>query len=438
MSSILIKNANICNAEGNAFLSDILIKNGKIHKITNNIPEKNVEKSINADNNLVMPGFIDIHTHVGEQTGAYEPADDFLKLSSIALLNGITSFFSFITKTEKLSLEDKVKIVEKKAKNSLCDYGFHLSPIRFDTTSLKDIEKLISKGYKTFKLYTTYRQAGLYSSYAQIEDFANFLKTYDTTLLVHCEDDEVLNLHKNKFLNDARTFFLSRPQQAEVEAVKKMINICNRTRQKFHIVHVSCAESVELIIQAKNKNPITFETCPQYVFLNDELIKNNNANRYLCSPPLRSEENRLEMLKNINNIDCFATDHCPFTKEQKDKFPYPSGLPGIGALVPLFYNIFKDTPNLLVKHLSEMPAKITGIYPQKGLIAEGSDADLIILKNGKQSNIKSTFSECYDPYCNMTSSLEILYTIKSGKIAVKDNQIKSVHKTKNLNSSYNI
>lgn len=438
MSDLIIKNANICNAEDNIFLSDILIKNGKILKISENISENQASKVINANKEIVMPGFIDIHTHVGEQTGLYEPADDFLKLSSIAILNGITSFFSFVTENESLNLLDKIKIIEEKARHSLCDYGFHLTPIKFDSESLSKIENLINKGYKSFKLYTTYRQAGLYSSYIQIEEFANFLKRYHTTLLVHCEDDEILNLHKDKFLNDARTFYLSRPPQAETEAIKKIIKICKNTKQKIHIVHVSTAESVKILNHVKKDIPITFETCPQYMFINDELIKNDNANRFLCSPPLRSEENRQEMLKNINDIDCFATDHCPYTIEQKDTFPYPCGIPGTGALIPLFYNIFKDTPNLLVKHLSEMPAKISGIYPHKGIIKEGSDADLVVLASGKNKKIKSSFSDCYDPYSNMTSSLKILYVIKNGEITVQDNQIKSIPKTKNLNTSYNI
>ena len=376
-SKILIKNGNVI-LEDKVLKSDILIENVKISAIENIDYEIENCVQVNADGCYVMPGIIDMHTHLDDYIGNCYLADTYASASSVALKNGITTLFNFITQKNK-PIKEEVEIAldkisknanqlssdelvhrmrnynrmrKKDVKNPLCNFRFHLTPTNFSDESCKEIISLIENGYKTFKFYTTYKKAGIYFSYERIEEIINKFKEYDLTYLIHCEDEDILSsVDTTGFdFSNAFTHTLLRPAQAEVQAIGKILDIAERKKAKIHIVHTSTAEGAELIYKYKQKyDNVTNETCPQYLFLNENYLKAENGYRYLCTPPLRTKENTEIMKQYVkdNYFDVIATDHCAFLKKDKDGFKndignVPNGLPGIEALPGLVFNIYQN------------------------------------------------------------------------------------------------
>lgn len=436
MKSTLIKSGLVCFEDG-IRQSDVYIRNGKISLINS---QANADEIIDADGFYVLPGMIDVHTHLDDKIGKYELADTYKSGSEIAVFNGITTLFTFITQGNNESLNQAIKKAKSKANgNSFCDYGWHLTPTSFNKGNWSEIFECIGKGFKTFKFYTTYEYAGIYSSYDKLEKIFERLKKYDLTFLVHCEDNDIIEKESGKNYDFEKAFShtLLRPKGAEVTAIKKLIEIAKKYNIKLHIVHVSTSEGAELVKNARGKMQITCETAPHYLFLNDEYLKKEDGYKWICSPPLRDEKNMIEMQKKARDgyFDIYATDHCAFTKKDKELIvtnkdirKIPNGLAGIGALPHLTFKLYSDNFNNAVfelsRRLSVNPAKITGIYPRKGVIKEGSDADLIILNpNGKERDIKSSLSDVYETYPDFQTKLNFKYVFVRGNMIVIDDII---------------
>lgn len=434
--TLLIKNVKACISD-ELVKKDILIEDGKIVAIEDYIQADPGKEVINADSLYAVPGMIDIHTHLDDKIGEYDLADSYYTGSKIALMNGITSLFTFVTESQSCSLNNAIMMARNKADgNCLCDYHWHLTPTSFSRDDLFNITRLIEQGFTSYKLYTTYRQAGVFSDYNRIEQFAQFIKLSGGKLLIHCEDDMVLFQNQNayRYLNNAKSHSQVRPDYAEIKAIDSLLNICQKTQIPMHFVHISSYKSVEILMKVKDKLPITFETAPHYLFLNDEMLNLTNGYQLICSPPLRSEDNvkRMRYYALEGDFDCYATDHCAFYKRDKDlnKIDFrkvPNGIPGIGALVPLIYNLYEESGEKafiqMSKHLSENPARLTDIYPQKGTIAVGSDADLAILGIDNERSIEPSLQDVYNPYEYLSSKLNVYYTIKDGEIVVKNGEL---------------
>lgn len=416
--------------EGGPKETDLLLEDGLISdigKIDYRIDDCQIVDAKGLD---ILPGFIDIHTHLDDVIGSLPLADTWSTGSQIALQNGITTLCGFITQRPGQSLEEALAQTLDKAQNrSFCDFAFHLTPTSFEQNDWRYIEKLLSDGFRTFKFYTTYRSAGLFLDYLRLRDAMQRLSEMEATALVHCEDESVLEGAMDGITDFSDPFghARSRPPQAEIEAVIRILNIADKTRCHTHIVHVSTAKAAEIIFQAKGDVPVTCETCPQYLFLSDDRLKGKDGHRFICSPPLRDEQNRNQMLQLAQRgyFDILATDHCAFYKKDKDAQQedfrkVPNGLPGIGALVPLVNELSND-PAFLSYHLALMPAKIAGIYPRKGVIRKKSDADLVLLNiQGRNRDIKSSLADVYEPYERMTTRLEVKIVFLRGEKVIED------------------
>lgn len=353
-------------------------------------------------------------------------------------MNGITTIGSFITQQKNGSLKQAVNKAKRKASgNCYCDYFWHLTPTVFNEKGWKEIIAQVNEGFKTIKLYTTYRQAGIYSSYRDIERIFKKLKRYEITFLIHCEDDEYINkTSKNGFdYTDTFSYTKLRSEKAESIAVKKIIETAKRTGSRIHIVHVTSRAGINLINENRNKVNITCETAPHYLFLNNEKLKGKEGYKWFCTPPLRNEftRKRLYNLALKGYFDIYATDHCAFSRNDKnsryrDIRRIPSGVAGLGALSHLIYKLHSNRGNKgiidFARHLSTNPAKIFGLYPQKGVIKIGSDADLAIINpKDKRRMIKSSLSDTYETYKGYVTNLEFKYVILRGNIIVLNNQI---------------
>ncbi|MBM4386573.1 MAG: amidohydrolase family protein, partial [Deltaproteobacteria bacterium] len=383
-------------------------------------------------------GLMDFHVHLDDFAGGFPIADDFGTGSRAAILNGVTTLFSFATQRKNEGVFEAVnRMISKGSGKSFCDFSLHTTPISFEKKDWNEIEGLIEMGFMTFKFYTTYKESGLYMPYERLAGIFRRLASRGAVSLVHCEDHDVLDRAlspETDFRNPYSHTFM-RPEKAEVEGIRKVTGIARETCAKAHIVHVSTPEGLRLIKEARKESDITCETAPHYLFLNDDCLKRKNGHRFLCAPPLRSERARdlMESEAAHGSFDTFATDHCPFSKRDKDSNAadirkIPNGLAGTGSLFPMIYELLVKRHGKglseIAKRLSENPAKIAGIYPKKGTIRKGSDADLVIVRQeGAERPVVSSLSDVYETFEGFVTGLDFRYVLLRGDIVVKDNVI---------------
>jgi len=430
----LIKNGTVCFEDG-LRKSDILIEDGKFISFEN----ANSENFIDAAGCYILPGMIDIHTHLDDKIGNCYLADTYKTGSEVAVRNGITTIFSFVTQQLNDSLANALNIAINKAKgNSYCDYMWHLTPVSFVETDWKYIFDLIEKGFKTFKFYTTYKSAGLYCDYDMLNIIFTKLENYKVTILIHCEDNDIIeSANTNIDLKNSFSHTLLRPKEAEITAINKILNLSGKYKIKIHIVHVSTCEAAEILNNVKDKIATTCETAPHYLNLTDDYLKRDDGFKLICTPPLRNKLNVKDMKEKALDeyFDIYASDHCAFLKKDKNNSEskndvrlVPCGVAGLGALPHLTFKLYEDNlDNALMqmgKRLSENPAKITGIYPRKGTIKIGSDADFSVLEIGKsEKNIQSSISDVYETYENFKTNLNFKYVFLNGVPVVKNDML---------------
>ncbi|MDY0152214.1 MAG: dihydroorotase family protein, partial [Candidatus Cloacimonas sp.] len=288
----------------------------------------------------MIPGIFDFHVHIGEQIGGQQLADDWHSYARMAEQCGIEGIGVFVTEANGTSLADKLQHMREAAKDYHGRVFWHLTPCNLEPRSIINL-----LGADTdIKLYTTYREAGLYQSYEAIERFMTDMSSHKTRLLVHCEDDAIIADHsyRNPFFR-AADHSIRRPEKAEIVAVEKLLELSLKHKYPLHIVHVSCPKAALLIHQAKQEAKyITCETAPHYLLLNEEQLADPQGHRWLCSPPLRSENSRGLMVELLQDgiFDIIASDHCAFTVLQKDSgilHPEitPMGIAGSGTLFSL-------------------------------------------------------------------------------------------------------
>lgn len=433
----LIKDGIVFFEDG-ARESDLLLAEGKIEAVGSGLNIPSGCEIVDASGLAVLPGFIDFHTHIDDSIGGITLADDYRSGSAAAVLSGITTLLGFVTQKGTESLLEAVQASVAKVKNhSYCDVSFHLTPTRNDPAVWEEIQYLVSRGYKTFKFYTTYREAGLYCDDEMLEQNMKRLAALDARVLVHCEDQITLDKSEKADLDPASplSHAIWRPPRVEVSAIKKVLALTKKTGVETHVVHVSTAEGISLIDESRKDLNITCETAPHYLFLNDLALTSENGHRMLCTPPFRREANRaaLEQHAVDGKFDLFATDHCAFGKADKDHNrddvkKVPKGIPGVGALVPLMYELLVDRHCLslteLTEKLAQNPARLAGLYPRKGTIREDSDADIVLLgRDGTPHCVRSSLADCYETYPDKTTPLDFKYVFLRGKPVVKDNML---------------
>ena len=407
--SLLIKNGTIVTSE-KSFLSDVLVSEGKISAIGNDLNFHENTEIIDASDKYVFPGAIDPHVHFDLPTPAGPSSDNFETGSIAGIYGGTTAFIDFVTprKNESLiaALEQRLKVAE----SSKTDFGFHMSITSWNKDTAKDMEVCVKQyGITSFKCYMAYK--GLIGIGIEEEELFEVMKkaaSLNALVTVHCElGDEILRMQKEFVIegkNSPEYHCLSRPSWVESESVTHVIAIAKKVHCPVYIVHTSAKESLEIISSAQQRGQIVYsETCPQYLLLDDSVYKFPlpDSLKYVISPPLRKKQDQQSLwsgLKN-NSIQTVATDHCPFNlKGQKDIDLYnfariPNGAGGIEHRLALLYTFGvlqkKISINQFVALTSTNAAKIFGLYPQKGEIAVGSDADIVIWDPEKENIISA-------------------------------------------------
>lgn len=402
--NILIQNATLITATDSQ-KTDLLVENWKIIGIGNNLPATNSIKIIDATGKYVIPGGIDPHVHLHLSTGAGYSSDDFYSGSVAALFGGTTSVIDFVTPHKGQSLVEALDERKKEAENALVDYSFHVSPIDWHTNIENEILACRQLGITSFKVYLAYLQSiGLDRLV-----FANVLKTVSkigAMVTIHCEMGKEIDQLRDQFYEEGKIeplyHPLSRPAKLEADAVLMAIEMAAEANCPIYIVHVSSAESLQHIQKAQAKGQKVFgETCPQYLLLNDDKYQGefNKTAPYVMSPPLRKSSDNEALWEGIQNgnIQTIGTDHCPFMMHQKevglnDFRKIANGAGGIEHRLALLYTFGVLTNKISLEQwvnlCSTQPAKVFGMHPQKGEIAIGSDADIVIWN----PNVESTIS----------------------------------------------
>lgn len=402
-ADILIKNAQVVNAD-KQFKSNLLISEGKIMRLISDdeIGDVSALKIIDAEGKYVFPGFIDPHVHFHLPTPAGFSSDDFDSGTKAALRGGTTTIMDFVTPQKGESLTAALDKREKEAESAHCNYRLHVSPIDFNENTESEIKACIGRGTKSFKVYMAYKKAiGLEDD--ALRKVMQVLAKYDKVLLVHAEDGDTIEDLRNQLAAEGKTapkyHPQSRPPQTEADAVKKLTDMAEETGCAVYIVHVSAAESLKHIREAKKKGVKVFaETCPHYLLLDDSRYEGSfdESAAYVLSPPLRSAGNENKLWKALSDgtFNVVGTDHCPFSQAQKEKgksdFRFiPNGAGSVEFRPALLYTYGVEQGKINLEQFTELmsagPAKIFGLYPQKGVIAEGSDADLVIWNPKKRS-----------------------------------------------------
>lgn len=440
---ILLKNGNLVT-EDKIFKADLLIEDEKIKQIAENITES-ADAYYDVDGMYVMPGGIDPHTHMElQQSPDHRACDDFYSGTVAAACGGTTSIIDHIAfGPEGANLHYSLDIYKDLAKKSVIDYSFHGVIQHVDEDILKELEEIIeNEGITSFKAYSTY-------GYAMDDiDFYRILKVMKKSgglLTIHCENDLITKYLIKEALDEGHTdvkyFPATRPNQAEAESVDTLINLASLVGAPVYIVHTSAGESVDRISLAKDSGQEVYsETCTQYLVLDDSLYSENGPQegvKYLMQPPLRKKKDQEILWKAIKDgyVESLGTDHCPFIyKTEKtlalDNFTLaPGGIPGVEERIKIAFSegVLKDKIDLntFVKITSTNPAKIFGMYPEKGSLNINTDADIMVIDPNKKETIsqESQHSLCdYSTYEGMEVVCSVHLVFARGKLVAKDGE----------------
>lgn len=398
----LIQNGTVVS-EKEAARADLLMEDGRILAVGPRLEEPDAE-IVDAEGKIVLPGAVDIHTHMDLDVGIARVIDDFYTGTRAALCGGTTTIVDHMAfGPAGCSLWHQVKEYHRLADgNAAADYGFHGVFQHVSPQILREMGEIAEEeGITSFKIYLTYDYMIRDNDLMLILEEA---KKQGILIAAHCENDGIVGWQRSRFVREGKTQAcwhpVSRPQEAEAEAVNRLLYMAAAAGEApVYIVHLSGREGLREIREARARGQKHFgvETCPQYLLLDDSLYEDPQEGlKAIMAPPLRKKEDGEALWKALADgaIDTVATDHCPFTfakqKQQgaQDFTKCPSGAPGVEERLILMYSegVVKKRITLpqLVRALCAEPARAAGLYPRKGVLQPGSDADVVLLDPEKE------------------------------------------------------
>lgn len=393
--SILIKNGRVITAEQD-YHADVYISKDKITTIGNEL-KIDADKIIDAKNKFVIPGGVDVHTHLDMPFGGTTSSDDFESGTRAAAFGGTTCLIDFAIQSKGTRMRDALDIWWKKAQGkATIDYGLHMIITDLPDAHLEDMSDMVREGVSSFKLFMAYPGVLMVDDATIFKAMKQTAKT-GALVCMHAENGNVIDTIVQQALAEGKTapiyHALTRPTTAEGEAVNRAIALSEMAGTPVYIVHLSSNDALEKVAEARDRGLPTYaETCPQYLFLSlDDMNKPGFEDaKVVFTPPLREKWHQDKLWAGLqkNTLQVVSTDHCPFCfKEQKelgkdDFTKIPNGGPGIEHRLQLLFNGGVNEKRISVNRWVELtsatPAKMFGLYPRKGTIAVGSDADVVI------------------------------------------------------------
>ena len=438
----LITNGTIVTAV-DQYEGDVLVEDERIAAIGVRLDIR-ADKSIDATGKYVLPGGVDVHTHLDMPFGGTTSADDFESGTIAAAFGGTTSIVDFAIQYKGQTLHHAWETWMRKAESkAVIDYGFHMIMTDLNDQTEQEMDALVCQGVTSFKLFMAYR--GVF----MLDDgsiFKALLRTGKNggMICMHAENGDVIDVLVQRALRAGQTapkyHALTRPARAEAEATHRAIALAEIADVPVYIVHLSAAEALEMVAEARDRGlPAYAETCPQYLFLSDDNYEEPDFGgaKYVMSPPLREKAKQALLWQGLafNDLQCISTDHCPFCmKEQKelgrgDFSKIPNGAPGIETRMSLVYDggvrEGRISLNRFVELTSTSPAKIFGLFPRKGTIAPGSDADIVIFDPNRTVTLAAKTLHMkvdYNPYEGRRVTGAADTVLSRGRVVIENGQ----------------
>ncbi|MBI4466882.1 MAG: dihydropyrimidinase [Acidobacteria bacterium] len=403
----LVQGGTIVTA-ADTYVSDIGIAEGRIAAIARELPRETARQVFSAQGRMVIPGGIDVHTHLDMPFGGTTSSDDFETGTIAAAFGGTTTLIDFAIQYKGQTLRTAFDAWGKKAEGKAAtDYAFHCIVTDLPDARLEEMDALVREGVSSFKLFMAYPGVFMLDDATIFRAMSQAARN-GAMICMHAENGGAIDVIVRRALAEGKTapkyHALTRPTTAEAEATGRAIALAEMAGAPVYIVHLSCNDALEKVREARDRGlPVYAETCPQYLFLSIENfdVPGFEGAKYVFTPPLREKWHQEKLWAGLakDNLQVVSTDHCPFCyKDQKelgkdDFTKIPNGGPGIEHRLSLVYtggvHGGRFSPNRFVELVSTTPAKLFGLYPRKGTIAVGSDADLVIWDPTQEETISA-------------------------------------------------
>lgn len=395
---------------------DILVEGGRIISLDHEKIKTalgRVDEVIDATGKLIIPGGVDVHTHFDLPMGGTVSSDDHYTGHKAAAFGGTTTVIDFVS-FDFPTIRESVDAWHSKSEKAAIDYSFHMNLNHFDSTIETEIPSLPGMGITSLKVFTAYNDR-LRLADGEIFRALRVAKENGMLVMAHCENGDVIDVLTKEAIEanhlSPEWHALTRPAWGAVEATLRMASLASQANAPVYIVHMNVGGEVDMLKYAREHGvQIMGETCPQYLFFTEDKLRQDDGAKWVCSPPLRNTLDNNRLWEGIKDgiLQTIATDHCPFFYDGTQPILYegkkiaipgkelgagdftriPNGLPAVGDRLPILWTYGvgtgKITANQFVALNSTNPAKIFGLYPAKGDIKVGSDADLVIWDPGKK------------------------------------------------------
>jgi len=409
---ILFKNGTVINSKKRC-VADVAVEDGKIIKMEPDITPGHNTQVIDCRKLLVLPGAVDAHVHfelpllIGADDIPYRSADDFFTGTRAAACGGVTTVIDFVSPGEGESLPDALEKRKDVAVKACIDYSLHVGLSRINDAVLSEMEAVRKAGITSFKVFMTYSQR------VDDDEFLKVLKRsreLDSLVMVHAESHEELEALREDFVKQGKTdawyHYLSRPEFVEAKGVERAIELALKAEASLYIVHLACKGGMKAVKNVQDSlkaqgsgQKIYAETCPQYLHFTSEVYKQYDGYKFVCSPAIKGEASREALWEAVKDgsIGAIATDHCPFMLAEKangaDNFTnIPNGVMGTEIFYP--YMLSQAGKGIIsyeraVELCCFNPSEIFKLSPNKGIIAVGADADIVLYDPNKDSIVSA-------------------------------------------------
>ncbi|KAB1156960.1 dihydropyrimidinase [Flavobacterium luteum] len=441
--SILIKNGRIITAADD-YQADIFIEGETISAIGKNLNVQ-ADQIIDASGKLVIPGGIDPHVHLEMPFMGTYSSDNYETGTRAALFGGTTTVIDFILQTQGKSLQSALDEWKgRSTNNAVGDYSFHMAVTDFNENTRKEIQHIVEvEGITSFKTFMAYKGALMIND-SQMVGLMEEVKKHGGLINVHATNGDMIDYliakHKAEGKLEPLYHYLSQPEVTEAEASGRFADMANYTGCPGYIVHLTCEGALNAVRNATKRNQNVFvETCIQYLVLDASLYEQNfEGAKWVMSPPLREKKDQETLWAGLNQgtVKVVATDHCPFMWEQKlmgkdDFSKIPNGHPAIENRMELLFsegvNKGKITLNKYVEVACTNAAKIFGMFPKKGTIAIGSDADIVLLDPNEKHIVSAKTHHMnvdYSGYEGWELTGKVKTVLLRGKVVIDNNECK--------------
>ena len=443
MIDLVIKNGSLVWPDG-TLKADVAIDEGKIAAIGSSSSMPQADRVIDAEGKFILPGLIDPHVHIHLPFMGVVAVDDFYTATVAGASGGVTTVIDFAIQKRGSSLMDAIASRRKEADGRVViDYSLHSSVTDATDETIAEIKQIIDYGIPSFKLFMVYRKEGWMISDAALMDVLNEARMHGGVVGVHAENVAIIEHLVDKALREGNKSAIyhayTRPSVCEAEAINRALFLSRTAQAPLYIFHMTTKEGTGLLRDARMRGePRYAETCTQYLLLTKELLKRSDGINYICSPPLRDQDDATALWKGLEDgsVSAVGTDHSAYSLGEKklgeqsfDKVP--NGFPGMEFRLPLLFTegVLKNriSINRLVAVTSTNVAKIFGLYPKKGTIAVGSDADIVIMDPSVEKTISSKgslYGIDWSPYEGIKVKGNAAITISKGKVIFEAGEFK--------------